>query len=43
MIIKLLPKGTHLTVLDTSNSEWYMVRLKNGSVGYAYSYYIKFV
>ena len=43
MIITVLPKGTHLTVLDTSNSEWYMVRLKNGSVGYAYSYYIKFV
>ena len=43
MIITVLPKGTHLSVLDTSNSEWYMVRLKNGSVGYAYSYYIKFV
>jgi Predicted solute binding protein len=43
MIVNLLPKGTHLTVLDTSNSEWYMVRTKNGTVGYAYSYYIKFV
>ena len=43
MIINVLPKGTHLTVLDTTNPDWYMVRLKNGSVGYAYSYYIKFV
>ena len=43
MIINVLPKGTHLTVLDTSNPDWYMVRLKNRSVGYAYSYYIKFV
>ena len=43
MIITVLPKGTHLTVLDTSNPDWYMVKLKNGSVGYAYSYYIKFL
>ena len=43
MVITVLPKGTHLTVIDTSNADWYMVKLKNGSVGYAYSYYIKFV
>lgn len=43
MVIKVLPKGTHLTVLDTSNPDWYMVRLQNRSVGYAYSYYIKFL
>lgn len=43
MVISILPKGTHLTVLDTSSPDWYMVRLRNGSVGYAYSYYIKFV
>ena len=43
MIISVLPRGTHLTVLDTSNPDWYLVKLKNGSVGYTYSYYIKFV
>ena len=43
MIIKVISKGTHVTVLDTSNPDWYMVRLKNKSVGYAYSYYIKFL
>ena len=43
MIINVLPKGTHLTVLDTSNPEWYMVRLNDRTVGYAYSYYIKFI
>ena len=43
MIVNLLPKGTHLTVLDTSNPDWYMVRTQNGTVGYAYSYYIKFI
>ena len=42
MVITVLPKGTHLTVLDTSNPDWYMVRLNNRSIGYAYSYYIKF-
>ena len=42
MIVKVLPKGTRLTVLDTSNSDWYMVRLQNRTVGYAYSRYIKF-
>ena len=43
MVINVLPRGTRLTVLDTSNSEWYMVRLQNLTVGYAYSYYIKFI
>ena len=43
MVVNLLPKGTHLMVLDTSNPDWYMVRTKNNTVGYAYSYYIKFV
>ena len=43
MVINVLPRGTRLTVLDTSNSEWYMVRLQNRTVGYAYSYYIKFI
>ena len=43
MVVKVIPKGTHLTVLDTSNPDWYMVRLNNKTVGYAYSYYIQFV
>ena len=42
-VIKVMPKGTRLTVLDASNAEWYLVRLKNGTVGYAFSYYIRFL
>lgn len=43
MIVTVLPKGTYVTVLDTSNPNWYMVRTMNKTVGYAYSKYIKFV
>ena len=32
--------GTTVTVTDTSNSEWYAVRLSNGSTGYIYAEYI---
>lgn len=38
--IKLIPKGTVVTVLDRSNKEWYFVRLSDGTEGYVYSYYI---
>ncbi len=39
-VITCIQKGTRLTVLDMSNAEWYKVRLQDGTVGYAYSYYI---
>ena len=41
MIVTVLPKGTYVTVLDTSNPDWYLIRTMNRTVGYAYSYYIK--
>ena len=41
MVVKVLPKGTYVTVLDTSNPDWYLVRTMNHVVGYCYSYYIK--
>ena len=41
MIVTVLPKGTYVTVLDTSNPDWYLLRTMNRTVGYAYSYYIK--
>ena len=34
------PSGTGITVIDTSNSEWYAVRLSDGSTGYIYAEYI---
>ena len=33
--------GTTVTVTDTSNSEWYAVRLSNGSTGYIFAQYLK--
>ena len=36
----VIPSGTGITVIDTSNSEWYAVRLSNGSTGYIYAEYI---
>ena len=33
--------GTTVTVTDTSNSQWYAVRLANGSTGYIFAQYIK--
>ena len=36
----VIPSGTGITVTDTSNSEWYAVRLSDGSTGYIYAEYI---
>ena len=36
----IIASGTTITVTDTSNSEWYAVRLSNGSTGYIYAEYI---
>ena len=36
----IIASGTSITVTDTSNSEWYAVRLSNGSTGYIYAAYI---
>ena len=36
----VIASGTTITVTDTSNSEWYAVRLSNGSTGYIYAEYI---
>ena len=36
----MIASGTTITVTDTSNSEWYAVRLSNGSTGYIYAEYI---
>lgn len=41
MVVTVLPKGTYVTVLDTTNSDWYMVKTMGKVVGYAYSKYIK--
>ena len=37
----VIPSGTAITVTDTSNSQWYAVRLSDGSTGYIYAQYIK--
>ena len=37
----VIPSGTAITVTDTSNSQWYAVRLANGSTGYIFAQYIK--
>ena len=34
--------GTTVTVTDTSNAQWYAVRLSNGSTGYIFAEYISF-
>ena len=36
----IIPSGTGITVTDTSNSQWYAVRLSDGSTGYIYAEYI---
>ena len=36
----IVASGTTITVTDTSNSEWYAVRLSNGSTGYIYAEYV---
>jgi len=41
-IITQLEKGTEVTVLEQYNSDWYLVRLCNGAVGYASTQYIAF-
>ena len=33
--------GTTVTVTDTSNAQWYAVRLSNGSTGYIFAQYLK--
>ena len=37
----VIPSGTAIIVTDTSNSQWYAVRLSDGSTGYIYAQYIK--
>ena len=37
----IIASGTTITVTDTSNSEWYAVRLSNGSTGYIFAQYLK--
>ena len=37
----VIPSGTAITVTDTSNSQWYAVRLADGSTGYIFAQYIK--
>ena len=37
----VIPSGTAITVTDTSNAQWYAVRLSDGSTGYIYAQYIK--
>ena len=37
----VIPSGTAITVTDTSNAQWYAVRLANGTTGYIYAQYIK--
>ncbi|MEG2278280.1 MAG: SH3 domain-containing protein, partial [Odoribacter sp.] len=39
--IDLLATGTKLTVIDTSNSEWFKVKLSSGTTGYVSSRYLK--
>lgn len=43
MVVTVLPKGSYVTVLDTSNPDWYMVKTMGNVVGYCYSGYIKFI
>ena len=41
-VVRMLPKGTPVTVTSTSNKTWFKVRLEDGTEGYCYSYYIAF-
>ena len=40
-IIKVVPENTTVTVTDTSNSQWYKVKLSDGTEGYLFSEYLK--
>ena len=42
-VVKNLPKGTALTVTDTSNPNWYKVKLDDGTVGFVRCTYLNFV
>ena len=35
----VIGSGTGIIVTDTSNSQWYAVRLANGSTGYIFAQY----
>ena len=37
----VIASGTTVTVTDRSNSQWYAVRLANGSTGYIFAQYLK--
>lgn len=39
----VVASGTTVTVTDTSNKQWYGVRLANGKTGYIYAQYLKMV
>lgn len=41
MVVTVLPKGTYVTVLDTGEPNWYMIKTGSRVVGYAYSKYIR--
>ncbi len=41
MVVTVLPRGAYVTVLDTQNPDWYMVKTMGKVVGYAYSEYIR--
>lgn len=41
-IITYMPKGTHLTILNTNNPKWYYVRMDNGQEGYCWAGYVGF-
>lgn len=42
-VIKVIPNGTVLTIIEKTSSSWYKVKLSNGTVGYIYSSYLKAV
>lgn len=41
MVVTVLPKGAYVTVLNTENPDWYMVKTMGKVVGYASSEYIR--
>lgn len=40
-VIDVIPENTKLSIIDTSNSSWYKVKLSDGTTGYIYSSYLK--
>ena len=38
--LRIVREGTELTVTNTDNSEWYAVRLQDGTTGYIYAVYL---